>query len=295
MKVKVLSLLIGCLLSLTAFSQVRETETGLKHEFFIRGNKGTFKIGDLVTLNMIVKSSTGKEIRNSWSEGKPLLFPTRLSSFDADIYEAVRLMSEGDSAKFWVNADSMYLKVFKKEMPEEVKPGTDLEITLKTYKVRSQKEYKNEQSDFYASNLKEDKSIIEKRKASEDLRIKEYIKKSGFEFEKTASGAYYAITDLNGGEQLPKKGNAVVFSYVGQFIDGIEFESSAKDIGHAVNFTIGSNSVIKGWEEVFPNIPKGARARMVIPSHLGYGNIAKDDIIPANSILIFDVQLVAIY
>lgn len=292
---KVLSLLIGCLLSFTAFSQVRETEMGLKHEFFIRGNKGAFKIGDLVTLNMLVKSSTGKEIRNSWNEGKPLLFPARLSSFDADIYEAVRLMSVGDSARFWVNADSMYLKVFKKEMPEEVQHGSDLEITIKTYKVRSQKEYKDEQSDFYASNLKEDKAVVEKRKKEEDLKIKEYIKTLGFDFKKTASGAYYAITDLNGGKQLPKEGNAVVFSYVGQFIDGKEFESTEKDIGHAVNFTLGRNSVIKGWEEVFPNIPKGARAKMIIPSHLGYGNIAKDDKIPANTVLVFDVQLVAIY
>lgn len=292
---RVLSVLVCCVLMFTAFSQVRETETGLKHEFFIRGNKGTFKIGDLVTLNMLVKSSTGKEIRNSWNEGKPLLFPTRLSSFDADIYEAVRLMSIGDSAKFWVNADSMYLKIFKKEMPEEVKPGTDLEVVIKTYKARSQKEYKDEQSDFYTSNLKEDKVIVDKRMATEDLKIKEYIKSSGFDYKKTASGAYYAITDLNGGKQLPKDGNAVVFSYVGQFMDGTVFESTEKDIGHAINFTLGRNSVIKGWEEVFPNIPKGARARMVIPSHLGYGNIAKDEKIPANSILIFDVQLVAIY
>lgn len=288
-------LLIGVFCVSLMNAQVRETESGLRHEFLVNEPGMPAKVGDLVTLHMLIESNSGQEIRNSWKQGKPILFPSRVSSFQSDIYESVRLMSEGDSARFWVNADSMYLKVFKKEKPKEIKSGSDLLLTIKSIKVRSQKEYKEEQAEFYNENLKEDQKLVDERKKQEEIKIQKFISESGFQFKKTKSGAYYAITGEGKGEQYPVKGKAVVFSYVGMLIDGTQFESTDEDVGHAVTFTIGDNSVIQGWEDVFPNIPIGGKAQMIIPSHLGYGNIAKGDRLPANSILVFDVQLVAIY
>lgn len=291
-----IGLIASCLvLFLTGFAQVRETETGLKHEFLLNKEGRSAKVGDLVTLHMLVEAADGTIIRDSWKEGKPILFPSRVSSFDADIYEAVRLMSEGDSAQFWVNADSMYLKVFKKEKPTNVKSGSNLRLVIATDKIRTQQAYKDEQTQYYSSNLKESTEVVEKRKKKEETQIQQYIKTSGFKFIKTKGGAYYTIVDADGGAlQYPKKEQAVVFGYVGSFLDGKVFESTEKDVGHAVTFTLGTNAVIKGWEEVFPFIPKGGKARIIVPSHLGYGNIAKDKI-PANSVLIFDVNVVAIY
>lgn len=288
-------LIISFILTAVSFAQVLETEKGLKHEFHTNQDGALPKIGDLISLHMRIVDEKGEEIRNSFSEGKPILFPLKYPHFDADIYEAVALMSEGDSASFWINADSMYLKVFRKPFPETMTHGTDLKVTIKTFKIRSQQEYKEEQTSYYNSNLKESPEIIAKRKKKEEAKIQAYIKKLGFEFNKTEKGVYYTIIEKKlDQDKFPKEGHAVVFNYVGQLIDGTVFESSYENIGHSITFTVGSGDVIDGWDDAFRNIPNGAKAKMIIPSHLAYGNIAKDKI-PANAILIFDVHVVAIY
>ncbi len=292
---KITLLITSLLLASVSFSQVLETEKGLKHEFHTNQNGPLPKIGDLISLHMLIADDNDGEIRNSFSEGKPILFPLKYPHFDADIYEAVALMSEGDSASFWINADSMYLKVFRKPFPESIMHGSDLKVTIKTLKIRSQQEYKDEQTAYYDSNLKEKPEVIAKRKKKEEAKIQEYIKKSGFDFKKTNKGVYYTILEKKlDNDKLPNEASAVVFNYVGQLIDGQIFESSYEDVGHSITFTVGSGDVIEGWDDVFRHIPNGAKAKIIIPSHLAYGNIAKDKI-PANSILIFDVHVVAIY
>lgn len=292
---KFILLITAFIITSLSFAQILETEKGLKHTFYTN-NKGALpKIGDLVSLHMRITDAKGAVIRNSFSEGKPILFPLKYPHFEADIYEAVALMSEGDSADFWVNADSMYQKIFRKPFPETMTHGSDLKVTIKTLKIRSQRAYKEEQTSFYNSNLKESPEVIAKRKKKEEAQIQEYIKKSGFQFTKTTKGTYYSIVEKKlAQDNLPKENKAVVFNYIGQLIDGTVFESSYKDIGHSITFTIGSGEVIEGWDDAFRNIPNGAKAKIIIPSHLGYGNITKDKI-PANAILIFDVHLVAIY
>lgn len=281
--------------SLVSFSQLIETEKGLKHEFYQNSTGKLPKIGDLISLHMLITDDKGTEIKNSFSEGKPILFPLKYPHFDGDIYEAVALMSEGDSAAFWINADSMYLKVFRKPFPENTTHGSDLKVTIKTLKIRSQQEYKEEQTSYYNANLKESADVIAKRKKKEEAQIQEYINKSGFKFTKTEKGVYYTLTENKlENKALPKPSNAVVFNYVGQLINGKVFESSYEDIGHSITFTIGSGDVIEGWDDAFRNIPNGAKAKIIIPSHLGYGNIDKGKI-PANSILVFDVHVVAVY
>ena len=50
--------------------------------------------------------------------------------------------------------------------------------------------------------------------------------------------------------------------------------------------------MIAGWDEGIALLNKGAKARLVIPSELGYGASGAGGVIPPNATLIFDVQLV---
>jgi len=88
----------------------------------------------------------------------------------------------------------------------------------------------------------------------------------------------------------PEPGAVVTIHYVGTFIDGREFDSSRKR-GEPATFPLGR--LIKGWQEGVPMMRVGDRCLFAIPADLAYGSRYRDPI-PANSALLFDIELIAI-
>jgi FKBP-type peptidyl-prolyl cis-trans isomerase FkpA len=90
-----------------------------------------------------------------------------------------------------------------------------------------------------------------------------------------------------------KKGDTVDIKYVGTLTNGTKFDASA-DHGNGIFTTqIGVGQVIKGWDEGIIGMKVGGKRKLTIPPSLGYGNQAVGSI-PANSTLIFQVELVGI-
>ena len=109
---------------------------------------------------------------------------------------------------------------------------------------------------------------------------------------KTDSGLFYNITKKGSGIS-PSKGSQVSVHYEGKLTDGTIFDSSYKR-DKPIKFSVGVGQVIKGWDEGIMLLNKGAIARFVIPSELAYGSRGAGNIIPPNSTLIFEVELVNI-
>lgn len=107
----------------------------------------------------------------------------------------------------------------------------------------------------------------------------------------TASGLQYEDLQVGTGATA-KTGDTVTVNYTGWLTDGTKFDSSI-DRGKTFDFTIGAGNVIVGWDEGVPGMKVGGTRLLVIPPTLGYGSSAQGTI-PANSTLIFEVQLVAI-
>ena len=108
----------------------------------------------------------------------------------------------------------------------------------------------------------------------------------------TPSGLKY--TDIVVGEGVsPKPGQNVTVHYTGTLTNGKKFDSS-RDRGTPFNFPIGKGRVIKGWDEGVLTMKIGGRRELVIPSHLAYGSQEIEGLIPANSTLIFDVELIKV-
>jgi len=106
----------------------------------------------------------------------------------------------------------------------------------------------------------------------------------------TESGLQYTIVKAGDGPQ-PKPTDTVTVHYRGTLIDGTEFDSSAKRNEPA---TFPLNRVIPGWTEGLQLIGIGGKAQLVIPSNLAYGERGAGGVIPPNSVLIFDVELISI-
>lgn len=108
----------------------------------------------------------------------------------------------------------------------------------------------------------------------------------------TASGLQY-IDIQEGTGPSPVAGKIVVVHYTGTLEDGKKFDSSV-DRGEPFQFPIGKGVVIKGWDEGVMSMKVGGKRKLIIPAELGYGSRAIPGVIPANSTLHFDVELIAI-
>lgn len=108
-------------------------------------------------------------------------------------------------------------------------------------------------------------------------------------FNKTDSGLRYQIIQEGNGSS-PEKGKTVSVHYKGQLPDGTVFDSSYKR-NEPIEFPIGVGQVIPGWDEGIQLLKVGDKARLVIPSDLGYGSRGAGGVIPPDATLIFDVEL----
>lgn len=111
-------------------------------------------------------------------------------------------------------------------------------------------------------------------------------------FKETKSGLRYQIIQNGNGKQA-QKGNKVAVHYKGQLMDGTVFDSSYKR-NDPLEFQVGVGQVIEGWDEGILLLKEGDKARLVIPSNLGYGSRGAGGVIPPNANLIFDVELVKV-
>lgn len=97
--------------------------------------------------------------------------------------------------------------------------------------------------------------------------------------------------EIGTGEEV-KPGATITAHYTGALVkNGIIFQSSF-DFGDAITF--GLNQVIRGWTDGVPGMKVGGTRRLVIPAEQAYGASIPAKNIPANSDLVFDIDLVAI-
>ena len=122
---------------------------------------------------------------------------------------------------------------------------------------------------------------------------KESIDKLTEGMKETKSGLKYKISKKGSGPNA-KTNDLLSVHYSLQLVDGSEIDSSFTR-GNPIEFTCGVGQVIKGWDEAMQLLNKGSKARLVIPSDLGYGAAgAGNGVIPPNATLVFDVELVDI-
>ena len=108
-------------------------------------------------------------------------------------------------------------------------------------------------------------------------------------FDKTDSGLHYKIIQQGSGVKA-EAGKTVAVHYKGMLADGRTFDSSYNR-GNPIEFPLGVGQVIPGWDEGIQLLKVGDKARLVIPSELGYGARGAGGVIPPNATLVFDVEL----
>jgi FKBP-type peptidyl-prolyl cis-trans isomerase len=270
------------LIGFSAQAQERFTKlpSGLEYKFTKNnpsGKKAT--IGSNITLH-IVTSLEDSIIFDSKKLNKNQAVPTPVTApkHRGDLQEGFAMMKVGEKAIFKSLIDSA-MRV-KQQWPPFAKSGDVMkfEVELVSVKTKEDQELEAKQAD-----------------ANDEIAIKKYIAENGLgkKVKKTASGLYYLITKKGTGPNA-KPGQTVSMNYDGMLINGSKFDSNTDSAFNHVqpfNFPLGQGRVIKGWDEGIALLNTGAKAKLIIPSRLAYGSRSMGAKIPANSPLIFDVEM----
>ena len=266
---------------------------------FVDNRPGTMhpQEGDDIIMHMIAICNNRFMYNSSQlNKGKPGAFSLSKPAFNGDINEAIMLMTPGDSIICLVDAQAMY-DFSKKKMPDYIKPGDKIQYNIRLVSITPKEQLQKEREAALMKAMQEQKPELN----ADDEALKAYFSSKNITPTKTASGLYYSIQQEGSGP-LAKAGDMVTMNYRGKLLDGTVFDSnldSAFKHVQPLSFVLGTGRVIKGWDEGIGYLKVGSKAAFYIPSPLAYGsqsrpgNAANPKGIPANSILIFEVELVA--
>ncbi len=105
------------------------------------------------------------------------------------------------------------------------------------------------------------------------------------------------VTKEGTGTVVSKKGDHLTMNYTGKLLNGTSFDSNIDPKFQHVapfDFIIGAGMVIQGWEQGLLGMKVGEKRTLTIPAGMAYGAQSPSPAIPANSALVFDVELLKI-
>lgn len=107
----------------------------------------------------------------------------------------------------------------------------------------------------------------------------------------TPKGVQYRVLKAGTGIS-PKVTDKVQVHYIGALLDGTQFDNSVKR-GEPLEFPVGA--VIEGWQDLLQAMKEGDKVKAWIPSALAYGEAGVPPMIPANAMLVFEVELLKVF
>lgn len=201
--------------------------------------------------------------------------------FPGDLQEAYAMMHLGDSASFYVKADSVAMKYYELD-PAAVglKAGDYFRYEVKLVELQTQDEFK--------ANIEKMKASME---AASKKALEDYVTNNNITVTPEPSGIYIIPLEKGKG-RCPVKGEQVEVDFASYLLDG-KSVGSTLDNPEKLKFVLGEGLTIKGWEEIVPKMHLGERVRAIIPFDQAYGEHSVGSI-PSYANLVYDIKLLNI-
>ncbi len=152
----------------------------------------------------------------------------------------------------------------------------EVQTVMRDFQTKMREEQVKKQQGDMEKNAIEGAAFLEENKSKDGISV-------------TNSGLQYKVLTPGDGKS-PGSGDKVKVHYRGTLLDGTQFDSSY-DRGTPAEFQV--TQVIAGWTEALQLMKVGAKWQLFIPSELAYGERGRPSI-PANSVLIFEVELIEV-
>ncbi len=278
MKHKITLALFAAAAMLTSCNKMETTENGVEYKI-IKHEEGTRMVatGDILLLNLrIATEKTDSVILETYTGNSPRYIP----SDEPVLKEVFAMLSKGDSAEIWVNADTLFQKSFGTEKPKNIGAGEKVKFIVTLVDVFNQQEMQQKQQQQMSEFVIKDSLAVQAFLATQQ------------NVQTTASGLNYIVVKKTTGKQA-SKGNKVSMLYKGTLLNGEVFDQNMDGSHPAFEFTLGLGQVIPGWDEAVSMMKEGEEYKVIIPWRLAYGERGAGPIPPFSS-LVFDVKLVKV-
>ncbi len=259
----------------------KKTDSGIYYKFHVRsGDTNKPQLSDLMTVVMRY-GTEDSTLFDSKLNPRPMILPLSPSQYNGDIYEALSMMSKGDSATFILAADSFFLVTAgARSLPEFFDSTSMLFFDILMEDVQTREEYRQ------AEQLKNDQKAKE-----ESDKLQEFITTNNIQVVPTASGLYFLETTPGNGKK-PVEGDWVKINFSLSLLDKVPIYSSFE--GEPSSFEYGKLFENQGVTEALALMSEGSRASLIIPSNLAFGSAGRGEIIPPFSTLLYDLQMLKV-
>lgn len=301
LKMKKLVIVLGLAVTgLTACKNFEKGEGDMLYKIHTDKAGETIKEGDFIAFKAIEKTEGDSVLYSSYDYDRPSLMVKEKSVFKGDLFAALSLLSEGDSATFKINIDSMVQKMGR-PMPSD----TTKKYLVYTIKIDKVIPKGNLNDSLFRVKIDAFlKAEMDIAKTSEAKKIKAYVASKSLKPTVSASGLNYVVTTQGSGAKA-NPGDTVLVNYTGMFLSGKVFDTSLPEVAkksgtfnpqrpyEPLKLPVGMNNSIPGFDEGLMLLPKGAKATLILPSNIAYGEQGNQGI-PPYSPLIFEIEMVNI-
>lgn len=283
-----------------------ETPEGVEYVLVDSNDGESLEEGDFAIFSLRLEDSKDSVLLNSEEVGElPIQVEDSVLSTRGPLFSILKVLKIGDSIKTKLTASEVFTQGFKQPVSPDMEETERLTVYAKAIQKFDTAGFMEWQQQKKSEAMKKMQEDAEKQKGIDDELIQDFLSKNNIEAEKTESGLYYMVTNETSGEK-PEAGDTVRVNYVGKLMDGTVFDTSYEDVAKEadvynperdygpIEIPIGKGRVIRGWDEGIMLLNEGSEATLYIPSGLAYGPRAAGAAIPANSTLIFDVELVEV-
>lgn len=274
--------IIGCSNKSSIYPGFSETETGIHYKLVSLGD-GTEKAipADYITINIAYRTS-----RDSLFFQGLRKFQLTKPHYSGSIDECFTMLAKGDSATFYLNAESFFTKTLESALPRFISGDALMRVDVKMLDIQSEKQYQDEKEAFL--------QWIEDFGEYEKVILKQYFEGEKLTIKPTKSGLYYIPVVTTNGDSVTV-GDTITVHYEGRFLNGKFFDSTKKR-NEPFQFVFGQKwQVIEGLEEAIGMMRNGEKAIIIIPSALAFGKEGSSTgIIPPFTSVIFEVELLEV-
>lgn len=263
------------------FPGYKKTSDGLYYRFYNQ-NKANALPNKTDFLKMSILCYLDDSLYYDWVETQGLIhLQLAEPRFKGDLQSAVAMMREGDSASFYIKADSI-ASIYYSQDPVAVglKENDYFRYEIKMLEIKA--------ADEFQADIDQMKSDMENESKA---ALAAYIADNNIDVTPTESGIYI-IPISNGKGRCPEQGEKVDVNYEVCLLDGTKVGSSY-DQNEKFSFVLGEGYVIPGWEEIVPMMHQGDKIKAIIPYELAYGEHNMSNVKPYSN-LVYDIELLNI-
>ncbi|MEI6945832.1 FKBP-type peptidyl-prolyl cis-trans isomerase [Paraflavisolibacter sp. H34] len=268
----------------------KKTKGGMPYKLYPSKSGQKLAAGNFVKVNFTQKINDS--VLFTTYDKSPVYFPVSAESQPYDISELIPTLKVGDSV-YAVQLIDTFMKRNPGGIPPQFKKGDKLISTIKIEGVfKSQEEAQQDEAKERSAAFGRDTKV--QGQLTKDIKaINDYLSKNNITANKTGNGTYVQVLTPGTGPKV-EMGKFLKLRYKGTVMsNGKEFDSNMDGKKPTLDFVLAEGGMIKGFVEGLQPLSQGAKARLFIPSALGYGENAPPQIGP-NENLIFDVEVLEV-